>query len=403
MSTKSIIAGTSKYIMNTYGRYPIAMKRGKGSFVWDEDGKKYIDFVTGIAVNNLGHNHPSVLSAIREQSKELTQVCNLFHIDKQVEFAKVLVENSFADKVFFCNSGTEANEGAIKLARKWGSAHGGKYKILRARDSFHGRTMGSLSATTAKYQTDFKPLVPGFKAVPYNNLEKLEKALQDKKVCAVLLEPIQGENGVILPDAGYLKKVRSLCTKHKALLILDEVQVGIGRTGKLFCYEQSSIKPDVITLAKALGGGIPCGAVLATDKVAKYFTPGVHGTTLGGNPLAMSTGLSVIKTIKKEKLLANTVKMGRYFLARLEDLGSEYPGLIKETRGMGLILGIEFRNKEVAKSVVEKAIDKGLLTILTEQRVMRILPPLNVKKSEVDGALKIINESLKEEVEEGNV
>lgn len=396
MSTKTIISGTNKYLMHTYGRYPIAMKRGKGSFVWDTEGKKYLDFVTGIAVNNLGHCHPEVVNAIKEQSKELMQPCNLFHIEKQVELAKMLVESSFADKVFFCNSGAEANEGAIKLARKWGSKNGGKYKIVHARDSFHGRTMGALSATTSKYQADYKPLVPGFKSIAYNDIPRLEKALVDEKVCAVLLEPIQGENGVIFPDPKYLKKVRSLCTKKKVLLILDEVQVGIGRTGTMFCYEHSGIKPDIMTLAKALGGGLPCGALLATDKVAKYFTPGVHGTTLGGNPLSMSAGLAVLKTIKRDKLLAHTVKMGDYFLKCLGALKGEYPGLIRDVRGKGLILGIEFMNKDLAKKIVETAIDKGLLSILTEQKVMRILPPLNVQKKEIDDALKIINESLKE-------
>ena len=396
MSTKTIISGTDKYLMHTYGRYPIAMKRGKGSWVWDTEGKKYLDFVTGIAVNNLGHCHPETVNAIKEQSKELMQVCNLFHLEKQVEFAKMLVENSFADKVFFCNSGTEANEGAIKLARKWGYKNGGKYKIVHARDSFHGRTMGALSATNSKYQTGYKPLVPGFKSVAYNDIERLEKALQDEKVCAVLLEPIQGENGVIIPDSKYLKQVRRLCSKYKALLILDEIQVGIGRTGTLFCYEHSGIKPDIMTLAKALGGGLPCGAFLATDRVAKYFTPGVHGTTMGGNPLSMSAGLAAIKTIKRDRLLAHTVKMGDYFLKCLGGLKDEYPGLIRDVRGKGLILGVEFMNKDLAKRIVEIAIDKGLLTILTEQRVMRILPPLNVQKKEIDAALKIINESLKE-------
>ena len=396
MSTDSIISGTAKYLINTYGRYPIAMKRGKGCWVWDTDGKKYLDFVTGIAVNNLGHCHPEVLSAIKEQSKELMQVCNLFHLEKQVEFAKMLVENSFADKVFFCNSGTEANEGAIKLARKWGYKNGGKYKIVHARDSFHGRTMGALSATNSKYQTGYKPLVPGFKSVAYNDIERLEKALRDEKVCAVLLEPIQGENGVIIPDSTYLKQVRRLCTKSKTLLILDEIQVGIGRTGTLFCYEHSGIKPDIMTLAKALGGGLPCGAFLATDRVAKYFTPGVHGTTMGGNPLSMSAGIAVLKTIKRDKLLARTVKMGDYFLKCLGGLRDEYRRLIRDVRGMGLILGIEFMNNDLAKRIVDSAIDKGLLTILTEQKVMRILPPLIVQRKEIDAALKIINESLKE-------
>ncbi len=382
--------------MNTYGRYPIAMVKGKGSWVWDADGKKYLDFVTGIAVNNLGHCHPNITKAIREQSKILVQPCNLFHIDQQGEFAKLLVENSFADKVFFCNSGTEANEGAIKLARAYGSKNGGKYKIVHAKDSFHGRTMGSLSATSKNYQAGFKPLVPGFKAIAYGKIEALEKALQDEKVCAVILEPIQGENGVILPPDNYLKKARALCTKKKVLLILDEVQVGMGRTGKLFAYEHYGIKPDIMTLSKALGGGIPCGAFLTTNKFAKYLSPGMHGTTLGGNPLAMSSGKAVLDTIMDEGLLDGTTSSGTYFLENLQRLKEKYKKKIKDVRSKGLILGMEFKKKETAKAVVEKCIQEGLLTILTTQKVMRILPPLNVKQKEIAQALKIIDKALLE-------
>jgi acetylornithine/N-succinyldiaminopimelate aminotransferase len=396
LKTKDIIAGTSKYLMNTYGRYPIAMVRGKGSWVWDADGKKYLDFITGIAVNNLGHCHPNVVRAVSEQSKKLVQVCNLFHIEKQVEFAKMLVDNSFADKVFFCNSGAEANEGAIKLARKWGAANGGRYKIVHARDSFHGRTIGALSATNKKYQNGFKPLVPGFKPVPYGKIEPLERALRDEKVCAVILEPIQGENGVIIPYENFLKDVRRLSTRKKVLLILDEIQVGLGRTGKLFAYEHHGIKPDIMTLAKALGGGIPCGAFLATDKVAKHLSPGNHGSTLGGNPLAMSAGIAVLKTITDDGLLDNAEGMGEYFLSRLSSVKENSGEYIRDVRGKGLILGVEFMNPEIAKDTVGKCMNHGLLTILTEQKVMRILPPLTVSGKEIDLALKIISSSLKE-------
>ncbi len=396
MSTKQAISNTNKYIMNTYGRYPIAMVKGKGSWVWDADGKKYLDFVTGIAVNNLGHCHPKVTKAIREQSKQLVQPCNLFHIEQQGDFAKMLVENSFADKVFFCNSGAEANEGAIKLARAWGHNNSGRYKIVHAKDSFHGRTMGALSATSKIYQKAFKPLLPGFKAITYGKVEALEKALEDEKVCAVILEPIQGENGVVLPPDNYLKKARALCTKKKVLLILDEIQVGMGRTGKLFSYEHYGIKPDIMTLSKALGGGIPCGAFLATNKVAKYLSPGMHGTTLGGNPLAMSSGKAVFETIVHEGLLDGATDSGQYFLENLQTFSEENKKHIKEVRGKGLILGIEFKDKDFAKAVVNKCIEKGLLTILTAQKVMRILPPLNVKQKEIDQALKIIGKTLKE-------
>ncbi len=396
MSSEETIAESGEYLMNTYGRYPIALARGKGSWVWDENGRKYLDFITGIAVNNLGHCHPNIVRAVTEQCKTLMQVSNLFHLEKQAELARLLVENSFADKVFFCNSGTEANEGAIKLARKWGGANGGRYKIVHARDSFHGRTLGALSATNKKYQAGFKPLLPGFKSVPYGKIEPIEKALSDEKVCAVLLEPIQGENGVVIPYENYLRDVRRLTKKKKVLLMLDEIQVGMGRTGKLFAYEHYGIKPDIMTLAKALGGGIPCGAFLATSQVAKHFTPGVHGTTLGGNPIAMSAGLAVIKTIMEDGLLDRTVSSGEYFLERLAGIKEAHPGLVKDVRGKGLILGVEFKSPEIAKDVVTRAVGKGLLTILTEQRVMRLLPPLTAGKKEIDQAIDIISETLDE-------
>jgi len=396
LSSEETIAESGEYLMNTYGRYPIALARGKGSWVWDENGRKYLDFITGIAVNNLGHCHPNIVRAVTEQCKTLMQVSNLFHLEKQAELARLLVENSFADKVFFCNSGTEANEGAIKLARKWGGANGGRYKIVHARDSFHGRTLGALSATNKKYQAGFKPLLPGFKSVPYGKIEPIEKALSDEKVCAVLLEPIQGENGVVIPYENYLRDVRRLTKKKKVLLMLDEIQVGMGRTGKLFAYEHYGIKPDIMTLAKALGGGIPCGAFLATSQVAKHFTPGVHGTTLGGNPIAMSAGLAVIKTIMEDGLLDRTVSSGEYFLERLAGIKEAHPGLVKDVRGKGLILGVEFKSPEIAKDVVTRAVGKGLLTILTEQRVMRLLPPLTAGKKEIDQAIDIISETLDE-------
>ena len=396
MSSEETIAESGEYLMNTYGRYPIALARGKGSWVWDENGKKYLDFITGIAVNNLGHCHPNIVRAVTAQCRTLMQVSNLFHLEKQAELARLLVENSFADKVFFCNSGTEANEGAIKLARKWGEANGGRYKIVHARDSFHGRTLGALSATNKKYQAGFKPLLPGFKSVPYGKIEPIEKALSDEKVCAVLLEPIQGENGVVIPYENYLRDVRRLTKKKKVLLMLDEIQVGMGRTGKLFAYEHYGIKPDIMTLAKALGGGIPCGAFLATSQVARHFTPGVHGTTLGGNPIAMSAGLAVMKTIMEDGLLDRTVSSGEYFLERLAGIEEAHPGLVKDVRGKGLILGIEFKSPEIAKDVVTRAVGKGLLTILTEQRVMRLLPPLTASKKEIDQAIDIISETLDE-------
>jgi predicted acetylornithine/succinylornithine family transaminase len=397
LKTEEIIEKFQRYLMSTYSRQPIVLVSGEGCWVWDIEGKKYLDFITGIAVTNLGHRHPAIVKAIEEQSGRLIHVSNLFHIEPQVDLAEILVKNSFADKVFFCNSGTEANEGAIKLARKWGEANGGRWKIVSALGSFHGRTMGALSATgQKKYQKGFKPLLSGFKFVPYGKIEPLKKALNDEKVCAVILEPMQGENGVLIPPDDYLPKVREVCTEKNVLMILDEIQVGLGRTGRLFAYEHYGIEPDIMTLAKALGGGIPTGAVLARDEFAIYLTPGSHGSTLGGNPLAMHSGCAVLRTILGDGVLDNATAMGRYFLDRLHSLEGEYRGLIKEVRGKGLILGIELRTKDRGKEIIKRCLEKGLLVNLTEEKIIRILPPLIVKREEVDFALEKLNESFKE-------
>ncbi len=396
MKTEEIIARFERYVMNTYSRHPLVLVGGEGCWVKDIDGKKYLDFITGIAVTNLGHSHPAVLKAIEDQARTLIHVSNLFHIAPQVELAEILVKNSFADKVFFCNSGAEANEGAIKLARKWGGANGGRYRIVSALGSFHGRTLGALSATgQKKYQKGFKPLTGGFKFVPYGKIEPLRSVLDDSKVCAVIIEPIQGENGVVMPPEDYLPKVREICTQRNVLLILDEIQVGLGRTGRLFAYEHYGIEPDIMTLAKALGGGIPTGAVLARDDVAMYLTPGTHGSTLGGNPLAMNSGCAVLKTILGNGLLDNADAMGMYFLGRLRTLAERYK-LIKEVRGKGLILGIELKRKDIGKGIIKRCLEKGVLLNLTEERIIRILPPLIVTKEEIDFATEKLDESFKE-------
>jgi len=383
--------------MSTYGRYPYMFVGGKGCWVWDNNGKRYLDLTSGIAVANLGHSHPSIINALVDQTKKIITVCNLFHIEEQVELAEILVKNSFADRVFFCNSGAEANEAAIKLARRWGEANGGRHKIVSARGSFHGRTMGALSATGQnKFHEGFRPLLKGFKFVPFGQIESLKNSLQDDKVCAVILEPIQGENGVKIPPDDYLDRVRELCSKNNVLFILDEIQVGLGRTGKLFAYEHSGIEPDIMTLAKSLAGGIPCGAVLARDEVAMHLTPGSHGSTLGGNPLAMHIGCAVLKTILEDGLLDNTSTTGAYFLNKLTDLKKRYRSLIKEARGKGLILGLVLRDKDEAKEVVRRSMEKGLLTILTVENVIRILPPLIINREEVDFAVEKLEESINE-------
>lgn len=380
----------------------MTIEKGLGSWVWDKEGKKYLDYTSGIAVTNLGHTNKKVLNALRDQANEIIHTSNLFNIESQAKLAQILVENSFADKAFFCNTGTEAVEAALKLSRKWGKKNGGRFKIISTYGGFHGRTFGALSATgTKKYQDGYAPLVDGFIFVNYGDYKQIEKVVTNEEICAIILEPIQGENGVIIPPKDYFKKIRSLCTQKNILLILDEIQVGIGRTGKLFCHEHEGIEPDIMTLAKALGNGIPCGAVLAKDEVAQHFTPGTHGTTFGGNPLAMSTACAVIQTIFDDNLLIKCINNGEYFLNKIEDLQKEYFGYIKETRGRGLILGIEFHNKEFAKKLFKTCIDKGLLVILTIENVFRILPPINTNKEEIDFSIEVINESIKETILNG--
>lgn len=397
MNTATMQSKFERYVMGTYARFPIALMRGEGSWIWDVEGKKYLDFTSGIAVTSLGHCHPSIVKVIEEQAKKLLHSSNLFYFESQVELAELLVKNSFADKVFFCNTGTEATEAAIKLARKWGASNGKRYKIISAKGSFHGRTLGALSVTgQMKYREGFKPLVPGMKIIPYGKIGSMEKALSDEKVCAVMLEPIQGENGVVMPPEGYLKDVRELCDKAGVLLIFDEVQVGLGRTGRMFAYEHYGMEPDIMALAKALGGGIPAAAMLAREEVAIYFSPGSHGSTFGGNPLAMSAACEFVRTVLEDGILDNTQKMGAYFTDRLRELGDKHKKLVKDVRGKGLIIGVEFRSKEICKQIHSKCLSEGFVFIPTVEKVMRLLPPLNVTKEEIDFALKRISESLEE-------
>ena len=380
--------------MRTYNRIPITIDKGRGSWVWDKQGKKYLDYTTGIATTNLGHSHKKILNTINNQINEVIHVSNLFNIEPQARLAKLLVENSFADKVFFCNSGTEAVEASIKLARKWGKENRGRYKIISTYGAFHGRTFGALSATgTKKYQEGYTPLLDGFIFVEYGNIDAVAEVISREKICAIILEPIQGENGVIIPPEGYLKKARELCDSNDILLIIDEIQVGMGRTGKIFGYEHDGIEPDIIAIAKALGNGIPCGAMLAKEKIAKHFTFGTHGTTFGGNPLAMSTACAVFQTILENNLIDNCSVLGNYFLEKLKGIKSDY---VNEVRGKGLIIGIEFNDADIAKKIFQVCLRKGLLTILTLEKVFRILPPLNTNTQEIDFATQIIKDSIKE-------
>jgi len=393
MSNQSIIAEGQKYVMNTYGRYSLAIVRGDGMRVWDADGREYLDFIAGIAVNNLGHCHPQVTQAIAEQAATLVHCSNLYWIEPQVRLAKLLVENSCFDKVFFCNSGAEANEGAIKLARKYAKLQGrpDRFQIVTMQKSFHGRTLATLTATgQEKVQKGFEPLPAGFSYVPYNDLEALAAAITPE-TCAVLLEPVQGEGGVIPGDPAFIKGVRALCDQHGILMMVDEVQCGIGRTGKLFAYQHYGIEPDVMSLAKALGGGAPIGALLAKEEVAVAFQPGDHASTFGGNPLVTAAGAASLSVILAEDLPAHAAAMGDYLQGKLLALREKHSGIVA-VRGRGLMLGMEMES-EVA-GLVKACMEKGLLLLGAGPKVLRFVPPLNVTTADIDQAVAILESVL---------
>jgi len=391
MNEKETMALVNENIMNTYRRFPVVLVKGSGARVWDINGKEYLDFVAGIAVCSLGHSHPQVIDAVKEQLEKLTHVSNLYYTEPQAQLAKLLVDHSFADKVFFCNSGAEANEAAIKLARKYAHENMGpdKFELITMKDSFHGRTMATITATgQEKFQFGFTPLLAGFQYVPFNDLQVLEAAIGDQ-TCGVMLEPIQGEGGVNIPDDHYLASVREICDRHGILLIVDEVQTGVGRTGKLFAYEYSGIKPDIMTLAKALGNGLPVGAMLATDKIAKAFVPGNHASTFGGNPLAMAAATSVIKTIFNNGILNHCVKTGDYFLSALKKLQQKHK-IIREVRGRGLMLAAQLDIE--ASDIIKECLQKGLLINSTGGKTIRFVPPLIITTQDVDQAIQVLDE-----------
>lgn len=383
----------NNYLMNTYNRFPVILDHGKGSVVWDKDGRSFLDFSSGIAVNVLGHSHKKLVSAIESQVRKLVHCSNLYWTEPQVELAKLLIENTFEGKVFFTNSGTEANEAAIKLSRKYGKKKSiSKFRILSAVNSFHGRTFGSLTATgQEKYHEYFKPLVAGFDYFEFNSEESLRSKMNDE-VCAVILEPIQGESGIVPASDDFLNAARVLCDHYGALLIFDEVQCGMGRTGKLFAYQKYGVKPDILTIAKGLGGGVPIGAVVASNK-ADVFEPGDHGSTFGGNPLACSAGIAVMREILKDGFLKKVEDKGRYLMKKLEGIKKIFPSLIGDLRGTGLMVGVELKNIS-SRDFVNNCFDHGLLTVPSGRNTVRLLPPLTVKKVEIDSALKIIAEVL---------
>jgi acetylornithine aminotransferase len=393
MPTEELRQDADRYLMNTYARTPISIVRGRGSRVYDLEGREYLDFVAGIAVNALGHGHPDLVAAIQKQAQQLLHASNLYYTEPQTKLAKALVEHSFAKKVFFCNSGAEANEAAIKLARRYAHQKYGaeRYEIITMLQSFHGRTMATLTATGQdKVQKGFEPLVPGFTYAPFNNLSAVEQAVSGK-TAAVMLEPVQGEGGVHVADKSYLAGLRELCRSRDILLIFDEVQTGMGRTGTLFAYEHFGVAPDIMTLGKGLGGGLPLAACLATDEVATAFVPGTHASTFGGNPVTCAAGLAVIRTLLDGRLLEQARRMGEYLGKGLQDLKDRLP-IVKEVRGLGLLQGMELTVD--GTSVVTDCLARGLLINCTVDRVLRFVPPLVIKQAEIDRLLDVLNQVL---------
>jgi acetylornithine/N-succinyldiaminopimelate aminotransferase len=391
--TRTWLEWSARYHTPNYSRAPLCLVRGEGVRVWDSDGREYLDFTSGIAVTALGHCHPRVTGAIQEAARTLLHVSNLFHNAPQADLARLLCEHSFADRVFFCNSGAEANEAAFKLARKYAKERyaSDRYEIIATRGSFHGRTLAAVTATgQEKYQHGFEPLVPGFKHVPYNDLRAMERAV-DSRTAAIIVEPVQGEGGVHVPDDDYLPGLRKLCDAAGVLLILDEVQTGVGRTGRLWGYQWSGVEPDIMTLAKALANGVPVGAMLAREEVAQALTPGSHASTFGGTPFVMSVALAVMTTVIGERIPERAERTGRLLMERLRALASRHPA-IRQVRGRGLLVGVEL--DRAAQPVVEACREAGLLVLTAGDRVLRLAPALIVEPADCERALDILDGAL---------
>lgn len=390
MNKQDVFAIDKAHYMPVFARYPMVISHGEGAYVTDTDGNRYLDFFAGIAVNALGHAHPNLVKAVSEQAAKVIHCSNLYYTEVQAQLIEKLAALSGLDKVFLANSGAEANEGALKLARKYGKTIADdKYEIITANHCFHGRTLMTLTATAQpKYQAGYEPLPQGFTYIDYNDIAALENAISDK-TCAVVLEPIQGEGGVNVPADDYLQKVRALCDKYGALLIFDEVQTGIGRTGKMFAYEHFGIKPDIVTLAKGLAGGVPIGAFLATDKVASAFHPGDHGSTFGGNPLACAASKAVLDTILEDDLLDNVTEVGAYLMDAIRALGEKYPTIIRSVRGKGFMVGIELTRE--GREIVQACLDAKLIINCTAGNVLRLVPSLTIGKQQVDEMITILD------------
>lgn len=383
----------NRYHFDLYNRYPITLTEGRGVYVKDTEGRQYLDALAGIAVNSLGHCHPRVVKAIQDQAAKLIHISNLYYNEPQSKLAELLVNVSGLERAFFCNSGAEAVEGSIKLARKYGSLHDKSGPIISMENSFHGRTLGTIAMGRQKYQKGFAPIPEGFGRVPLNDIEALEAKVNENTV-AVIIEPVQGEGGIRPAEESYLQAVRELCDQHGTLLILDEIQCGIARTGKMFAYQHAGIKPDIVASAKALGGGFPIGAVIAREEVASSFEYGDHGTTYGGNPLACAAAFAALSTIVEENLAEQAKKRGRYFKGKFGPVAEGWDA-IKEIRGMGLMIGVELNFN--GKKVVEHMMKRGVLSNCASDTVMRLVPPLIISEKEIDTIIDVLVESIKEE------
>ena len=391
----NVFEKTESFVMKTYNRFPVVFVKGEGCWLYDDKGKKYLDMLAGIAVCNLGHCHPAVSDAICDQARKLIHVSNLFHIETQAELAELICENSFGEKVFFCNSGAEANEGAIKLARRYGTEKNPeKYEIVAFRQSFHGRTMAAVSVTgQGKYSEGFGPMLTGVKFAEFNNLDSVKEVVSER-TAGIIVEPIQGEGGIVPAEEAFLEGLREIADEIDAILIFDEVQTGIGRTGKIFAYQHYGVEPDVMTLAKALGNGVPIGAIVAKGKAADVLKPGLHASTFGGNPLVTRAGVEVMRIVSDEGFLREVERKGEYLRKGLEELRDRFPGVIDYVRGKGLMVGAVCKIPCV--DIVKSALEKGLIINCTAGNVLRFVPPLVITEEEIDYGLKILEEVLKE-------
>lgn len=396
MLREEAIAISEKYYLPVFGRLPLVIDHGQGCKLYDMDGKEYIDFLDGIAVNCLGYNHPVIVKAVAEQAAKVMHTSNLFYNEIQAKAVRVISEITGMDRIFLANSGAESNEGALKLARKYGHQKGGdgKYRIITAKMSFHGRTMATLTATgQPHYQEGYTPLPAGYDYIPFGDMEALEAAMGED-VCGLMLEPIQGEGGVHVPDKAYLEKARELCDKYDALLIFDEIQTGVGRTGNWFEYMNVGVKPDILTFAKGIGAGFPIGGFAVPEKLARVFAPGDHGGTFGGNALACAVAYAVVTTLKAENIVPKVKEKGEYFFGKLQELQAKYPDKIKEVRGRGLLVGFEV-NKPGAP-IVNRCLEQGVIINCTVGNVIRMVPPLIVSKEEIDTVLAALDVALAE-------